>query len=288
MDWDDLHSFLTIARTGSLSAAARELGVRQSTMSRRLAALEQRAGARLLHRTPSGYSLTVLGEAVLGNAERMEAEAIAIERAVVGRDVSLSGLVRITTVDIFAHRLLPQAVARLRCQHPGISVEIIADARALSLARREADIALRMTRFEGQEIVARRVGLAQHSLYASATYLERHGEPNADGAGHAVIATLEDQSYLPESRWLTSRFPRAQVALRSNDREVHLSAVRAGVGIVLMSRYLAAAAPDLIELADLPDREIWLGVHQDLRTMPRIRAGIDAITAELKLQGLGL
>jgi DNA-binding transcriptional LysR family regulator len=187
--------------------------------------------------------------------------------------------------------VLPLAVARLRCQHPGISVEIIADSRLLSLARREADIALRMTRFEGHEIVARRVGVAANGLYASPAYLERHGQPGADGAGHAVIATLEDQNHLPESRWLASRFPRAQVALRSNNREVHLGAVRAGIGIVLMSRLLAAAAPELVELpnpGDLPERDIWLGMHQDLRTMPRIRAGVEAITMELTLQGLGL
>jgi len=291
MDWDDLHSFLAIARTGSLSGAARELGVRQSTMSRRLAALEQRAGARLLARTPSGYTLTALGESVLGNAERMEAEAIAIERAVVGRDISLSGLLRITTVDTLAAHVLPLAVARLRCQHPGISVEIIADSRLLSLARREADIALRMTRFEGHEIVARKVGVAASGLYASRAYLERSGPPNADGMGHAVITPLEDQGHLPESRWLASRFPKAQVALRSNDREVHLGAVRADIGIAVMSRLLAASAPELIELphgGDLPDREIWLGMHQDLRTMPRIRAGVEAITTQLKLQGLGL
>ncbi|WP_214647741.1 LysR family transcriptional regulator [Novosphingobium aerophilum] len=93
MDWDDVRSFLAIARARSLSGAARELGVRQSTMSRRLEALELRAGARLLQRTPRGYELTPLGEAVLGNAERMEAEAIAVERLVQGRDVALSGVV---------------------------------------------------------------------------------------------------------------------------------------------------------------------------------------------------
>ena len=300
MDWDDLHSFLAIARAGSLSGAAREMGVRQSTMSRRLAALELRAGARLLHKTPSGYALTALGEMVLGNAERMEAEAIAIERTVFGCDVALSGLLRITTVDTLAYRLLPPAMARLRDQHPGISVEIIASGRALSLSRREADIALRMTRFEGNEIVARKVGTAPNGLYASPGYLERTGMPNADGAGHAVITTLEDQAHLPESRWLAARFPKAQAALRSNDREVHLGAVRAGIGIVLMSRYLAEAAPELVELApatvpdnagphtagQLPERDIWLGMHQDMRTTPRIRACVEAIDAELKLQGL--
>ena len=289
MDWSDLHSFLAIARSGSLSGAARELGVGQSTMSRRLAALELRAGTRLLQKTPSGYALTTLGEMVLGNAERMESEAIAIERSVAGCNVALSGLLRITTVDTLAHRLLPPAVARLREQHPGISVEIIADGRSLSLSRREADIALRMTRFEGNEIVARKVGEAPNGLYVSRAYQERAGPPNADGTGHAVITTLEDQAHLPESRWLVKRFPKAQVALRSNYREVQLGAARAGIGIVLASRYLAGAEPDLVELATnepLPERDIWLGMHQDMRQTPRIRACVEAIDAELKLQGL--
>jgi DNA-binding transcriptional LysR family regulator len=289
MDWDDLHSFLAIARSGSLSGAARELGVGQSTMSRRLAALETRAGARLLQKTPSGYALTTLGEMVLGNAERMESEAIAIERSVVGCNVALSGLLRITTVDTLAHRLLPPAVARLREQHPGISVEIIADGRALSLSRREADIALRMTRFEGNEIVARKVGEVPNGLFASHAYLARAGTPSDDGSDHAIITTLEDQAHLPESRWLATRFPKAQVALRSNDREVHLGAARAGIGIVLMSRYLAQTAPELVEIptnTPMPERDIWLGMHQDMRRTPRIRACVEAIDAELKLQGL--
>ena len=300
MDWDDLRSFLAIARTRTLSGAARERGLRQSTMSRRLVALEQRAGARLLQKTPSGYELTPLGEAVLGNAERMEAEAIAIERMVIGRDVSLSGLVRITTVDTLAAHLLPPAVAALRCQHPDICVEVVADSRSLSLSRREADIALRMTRFEGHELVARKVGHLTSGLYASPAYLERRGirpdapSPfhlggNTDGTGHDLVTTLEDQAHLPESRWLTSHLPRARIALRSNDRDVQLGAVRAGVGMALLSGYLAATAPDLVELPPpepLPSRDIWLGVHQDLRHMPRIRASMDAIIAEIAKQGL--
>ena len=148
-----------------------------------------------------------------------------------------------------------------------------------------------MTRFEGHEIVARKVGIAANGLYASRAYLERSGQPNADGTGHAVITPLEDQDHFPESRWLAARFPRAQVAWRSNYREVHLGAVRAGIGIAVMSRILAASAPELIELphsGGLPAREIWLGMHQDLRTMPRIRAAVEAITTQLKLQGLGL
>ena len=150
MQWDDLQTFLAIARQGTLSAAARELGVTQPTMGRRLTAMERRMGARLLQRLPSGFALTALGESVLANAERIEAEALAAERTIVGRDVALEGVVRLTTVETLADRVVAPAMARLQQVHPGIVVELVPDMRTLSLSKREADIALRMTRFEGQ------------------------------------------------------------------------------------------------------------------------------------------
>ena len=286
MDWDDLHTFLAIARQRSLSGAARELGLRQSTMSRRLAALEEKAGARLLQRTPRGYELTALGEAVLGNAERMEAEAIAIERAVQGRDVALQGQVRITTVEVMANLLMPGAIARLHAKYPGISVDVLTDARSLSLSKREADIALRMARFEGGELVSRRMATAASALYASPAYLESHPAALTD-PGHALITVLEDQANLPEARWLAEKLPSARVAMRSNNRDAQLAAAMAGIGVVCLPRYRADRESALarIEAAGPgPGREIWLGVHADLRHMPRIRALIDAVDAEFAAQ----
>jgi DNA-binding transcriptional LysR family regulator len=289
MDWDDIRTFLAITRTRTLTGAARALGVRQSTMSRRLAALEARAGAHLLLKTPGGYELTALGESVLGNAERMEAEAMAVERAVVGRDAALTGVVRVTTIDTLASMLLPIAIAELRTLHPGITVEVVVDSRSLSLSRREADIALRMTRFEGNQLVARQVGHLRHALYASEGYLAAHGPLNSDGAGHALVTTLEDQAHLPESLWLGNRFPRAQVALRSNSRDVHGNAVRVGVGLALLSTVLASSISGLVEVvpsSELPVRPVWLGVHEDLRHMPRIRVVIDSIVGTMQRSGL--
>ena len=293
MDWDDIRTFLAIARSRTLSGAARSLGVRQSTMSRRLAALEVRAGARLLQKTPAGYELTALGEGVLGNAERMEAEAVNVERTVAGRDMALSGIVRVTTVDTLATMLLPRAIAALRCKHPRIELEILPDSQSLNLARREADIALRLTRFEGHQVIARRIGLCRIGLYASTGYLASNGPPNADGEGHSLITTLDDQQHLPEVRWLETRFPRAVVAVRSNSRDVHLAATREGLGLAQMTEIQAAAAPELVRLDDeaelpIPPREIWLGVHQDMRQMPRIRAVIDAIEHALRAVGLAI
>lgn len=287
MEWDDLHSFLAIARNRTLSAAARAMGVRQSTMSRRLDALEQRMGARLLQRTPGGYQLTPLGESVLGNAERMEAEAIAVERAVLGRDVALAGVVRVTTVDSFAARIIVPAMAALQCQHPGILVELVPDVRSLNLSRREADIAVRMARFEGNELVSRRLASFAHALYASPSYLDRHGPLTDDGTGHRLVTVLDDQAHLPEARWLADRLPRADVALRSNSRGVQLAAVQRGMGLGCLSCHLADAGGDLVRLTApgvAPVRDMWLGVHADMRHMPRIRAVIDAIDAAVQAE----
>lgn len=285
MDWDDVRSFLAIARMRTLSGAARSLGVRQSTMSRRLEALESRAGARLLQRTPAGYELTALGEAVLGNAERMEAEAIAVERVVQGRDVALSGVVRVTTVDVIASRLMPAAIARLQKRYPGISVDVMSERRSLSLSRREADLAIRMVPFEGRELVSRRMASSSSAIYASADYLARHGH-DLSSPDHSIVTVLDDQGHMPEARWLTQTLPQARVAMRSNSFEGLAGAVMAGLGMTVLPRYLGdwMGRMEPVVTQGGPPREIWLGVHPDLRHMPRIRAVIEALDGEFAAQ----
>lgn len=280
MDWDDLKTFLAVARHGTLSAAARSLGVTQPTMGRRLAAMEARSGARLLQRFPDGYALTALGEAVLGNAERAEAEVLAAERAITGKDVALEGVVRLTTVDTLAARIVAPALAALQSRHPGIVVELVPDTRTLSLSKREADIALRMSRFEGHEVAARRVGMLKMGFYASSTVAAQVEE----GAVRLVTA-LDDQVHLPEFKWLHDAFPNASIGFRSNSREVQLHATLAGAGVAALARYRADVEPGLVRLKrDLPGlvREIWLGSHVDMRHMPRVRAVNDAVVQALR------
>lgn len=279
MDWDDLRTFLAVARHGSLSAAARALGVSQPTMGRRLAAMEDRNGARLLQRLPGGYALTPLGESVLGHAERIEAEALAAERAIRGRDVALAGTVRVTTVDVLAAYVVAPAIADLQCTHPGISVELVPDTRTLNLSRREADIALRPSRFEGAEVVARRAGAMAMGLYAAPALLERTSDPLP------LVTVLDDQATLPEARWLRDLHPDSTVAVRSNSREVQLTACRAGAGVAVLARMVGDAQPGLVRMPEArpcPLRDLWLGVHADMRAMPRVRAVMDAILAGLK------
>lgn len=280
MDWDDLRTFLAIARHGTLSAAARALGVTQPTMGRRLAAMEARSGARLLQRLPGRYALTSLGEAVLGNAERIEAEALAAERTITGRDVALEGIVRLTTVDTLAARIAAPALAALQRRHPGIVVELVPDTRQLSLSKREADIALRMSRFERHEVAARRVGQMALGLYATPDWQNR-----IKAGAVRLVTVLEDQAHLPEAKWLQQMFPDASVGFRSNSREVQLWAAKSGAGVAALARYRADEEPGLVRLfPEEPDlvRDIWLGVHVDMRHMPRVRAVMDAITDTLR------
>jgi DNA-binding transcriptional LysR family regulator len=285
LDWDDLRSFLAVARTGTLSAAARDLGVRQSTMGRRLAALEARAGVRLLERTPRGFVVTEAGEAARAEAERMEAAALAAERAIAGRDIRLEG---------FAETLLIPALADLAQRFPGIVVELAADDRTFSLAAREADIALRLARPRGQSLVGRKLGVVRFGIYASQAYLDRHGMPifgtETGGEGHRLILMRDAAGTYPEIDHLEAIAPRAAVALRADSRPAHRAAAAAGMGIACFARHVAgrSAWPDgsrgelvRLEAPPAPEREIWLVQHEDTRLVPRIRAVADAIAAYL-------
>ncbi len=286
MDWDALHSFLVIAREGTLSAAARRLGVRQSTMGRRLAALEERAGVRLLERVPRGLQLTPAGEAARAEVERMEVAALAAERAVSGRDVRLEGVVRLTTVSDFAADTLMPALAALRRRYPGILFELIADDRTLSLAAREADLAIRLARPRGHSLVGRRVGMISFGVYASAAYLAERGAGRWDaaaGEGQWVILSRDETGTYAEIDALMAMLPKATACLRTDSRASHLAAARAGLGIAVLGHHIAAGA-DLVRLDSppLPTREIWLVQHEDTRDVPRIRAVADALAEHLR------
>jgi DNA-binding transcriptional LysR family regulator len=286
IDWDDLRSFLAIARAGSLSGGARLLGVRQSTMGRRLSALEASSGARLFQKTPKGLVLTPAGEAIVARVEAMETEALAVERAITGRDVRLAGEVRLTSVETLAAEMLPAMLAEFHGRYPGITVELIADSRSLSLTRREADIALRYARLAQSDLAVRKVGDLASGIYASADYLARFGLPDfADGAaGHQTLLLPEEAMAMPEMLWFSRLTARATPALRSNSRHALLGAARAGLGIVLLERYLADPVPGLVLVGPQQPapREIWLAVHNDIRQTPRVRALTEFLTTELR------
>jgi DNA-binding transcriptional LysR family regulator len=285
LDWDDLRTFLAISRHGTLSAAARALKVSQTTMGRRLDHLHDRAGATLLKRTPTGFQLTPTGAAILTEVERMEDAALSLERTITGEDRRLEGLVRVTTVDSLAAHLLTPAWAELQARHPGIVVEVITDTRSLSLARREADIAVRLGRFDAHETVVRKIGEMAFAVHAAPAYIDHHGLPDwaAGAPGHRIVRVQDDLLDTPDARWFVERTARAELALLANSREVQLRGVAAGLGLGHLPCYLAAECPRLVRLDTGPvlTREIWMGVHRDTRHAPRIMAVQEVIVGAI-------
>ena len=290
LDWDHLQSFLVVARHGNLSAAARALHVTQTTMGRRLEALHAQAGVRLLQKTPAGFVLTQAGERVLANVERIEVEALSVERAITGEDERIAGEVRVTTVDSFGAKMVIPILQKLSARYPELQIELIAEIRSLSLSRREADIAIRLAQFEQHEVVVRHVADMAFGLYASRDYLKARGLPDFEAgcAEHVVIALQHDLALVPEAKRLAKIAPRAMVGLRSNSREIQLQAVRTGYGVAFLPCYLVADVEGLVELSAPGGRvvrELWLGVHKDTRDVQRIRLVLDHLMKELKANG---
>ena len=158
LDWDDLRFFLAIFRHGSLSGAAKTLHVAQSTVGRRLASLEMSLGVRLLNRTPEGYVPTLAGQEVRIQAELVEAETLALQLRVGGRDARLQGLVRVTCAEAVASHIVAPCLASIHHRHPDIMIELIPNTRELSLSMREADISIRLRPAEQHDLVVRRIG----------------------------------------------------------------------------------------------------------------------------------
>jgi DNA-binding transcriptional LysR family regulator len=287
LDWDDLRFFLTLARHGTLSAAAKVLHVSQSTVGRRLSSLEATLAVRLLNRTPDGYVPTLAGEEVRRKAERLEAEALALERDVTGRDTRLRGLVRVTCAETLAAHVLAPTFARLHAQHPDIMIELIPNPRELSLAMREADISLRMRQPEQNDLLVRRIGDIAFGIYATREYLRDQGELDFDDgcAGHRLITQLDDTQEMTQSAWLTDLASRATVVLRTSSHEAAVLAAANGGGVACLARFRGDAEPQLtrIPVPTLPPHaDILLLVHKDNRDTPRIRVVLTHITDSIR------
>lgn len=253
MDWEDVRFFVALARHGSLSAAARALGVNHATVSRRVAGLERSLGQTLFERRPDGYRLTEAGERALDRAGAMAEAAEALSRG--HSDAQAQGLVRLTAIQSLGEGFLPPHLAEFQRRHPGIDIELISDIRALSLSRFEADLALRLAKPADGEVVAKRLGGLSMGLYGTAEWCERlrHGEPPR------FVGFDEASIHVPEGVWLSRQFPQARLAFRAGGYVAQCAAVREGVGIAVLPKFLAE--PDLIRLDFLPQppaREVWL------------------------------
>jgi DNA-binding transcriptional LysR family regulator len=272
--WDDLRYLLAVNRTGSLAAAGRALSVDETTVGRRIAAFERLLGARLFDRTPDGLLATSIGAAIVPAALRIEADVALVAALAAGADSRIEGPVRLTSTEAFGARVLSPHLPALLAAHPAIELELITDARALDLGRREADLAVRLNRPREARVVTRKIGELAVGLYASDMYLAGRGPVKLGLRGHAVVLFGLRPLDIPEERWLKVLARDADVTLRSGSAAVQLAAVAAGAGIAALPCYLAAGEVGFRRLLprEAIHREIWLAVRHDLKDAPRVRA----------------
>jgi DNA-binding transcriptional LysR family regulator len=282
MNWNDLRYILALSRGRTLTAAARLLGVDDTTVARRLAAAQEMIGVRLYQRLANGtLELTASGERVALQAERIECEISALCVGLSGTDDMVCGTVRVTSVPIIVNHVLIPAAQTLLKRHPELHLEFVGDARDFSLTRREADLALRLGRPKtgGTKVTARRVGTVQYDVYASASCSAR------DAKSMPWVTYDEAMAHLPQARWIARTAlgnDERIAALHVNDAEAVLEAVIAGAGRSLLPCVVADADSRLRRLGGkrrIPalSRELWLLTHSELRRLGRIEAVVEWI-----------
>ena len=287
LDWDDVRHLLAVKRTGTLAAAARTLKTNATTVGRRITQLEERLGVKLFDRTSHGWTPTEACLRLHPHAERMEQEALALARVSAADDPRLAGTVHVTTTEAIAARYLMPHLPALREPHPGIELVLSSSERRLDLGRREADVALRLSRPVEPDLVARKVLRIDLALYASVDYLERRGRPAPGSSfeGHDLVAFMEGRATRPENDWLATSCPEGRVVLRSNGVSTVVEAIREGLGIGLAPTVVGDRDPSLVRL-ETPDppapREVWLAYHRDIEPSPRVRAVIDFLTGAFR------
>ena len=273
LDWEDVRYFVALTRHGRLSATARDLRVTHATVARRVTSLEAVLGRPLFERRADGYSLTAEGSAFLSEAMVMEEAATAALRR---RDASkeLNGLVRLTAARALADSFLIDRLGGFHERYPDLDLELIGDNRVVSLARREADIALRLGSPKDSDLLARRLASIAFGLYASPAQCDKLDTASKG----SFIGYDRDSDFIFEASWLTRQFPNGRFAFRTNSQMSQAAAARAGFGIALLPRYLAANDPGLVPVPfkePFPERDVWLLTRRDLAKVPSIKAVSD-------------
>ncbi|MGA9659369.1 MAG: LysR family transcriptional regulator [Asticcacaulis sp.] len=286
LDWTLLRSFLATAETGSLSAAAQQLGTTQPTLSRHVKMLEDTLGVALFRRSVQGLEPTEAGLSLIGDARIMGRAAQALELKAQGRSETLSGTVRITASVVVSHLILPALIAHLRGLEPLIQIEIVPSDTAQNLLSRDADIALRMFDPTQNALIARKLGETPLGLYAAKSYLARKGRPQTlqDLRDHDMIGFDRSDLILKGFAAHGIFVEREQFPVRSDDQMLCWHLMLAGAGLGFTQTILGDAQADLERLdigVHLPALPIWLVMHEDVRTNARIRRVADFLSAQL-------
>lgn len=273
MDWDDLRVFLAVARRESLSAAGKALRIDPATVGRRISRLEDSLGARLFVKSPQGYALTETGARLVPRAEAAEAALRGLDEAAEAPE-GLTGQIRLGAPDGCANYLLPQVLAQMCDRHPGLEVQLVALPRVFNLSKREADMAIGVSRPEAGRLVVQKLTDYRLHLAASRHYLAAHPPiaSRGDLKAHRLVGYIPDMIFDKELDYL-AELGLAAPPLASNSVSVQLNFLRAGAGVGVVHDFALPAAPDLQRI--LPDdisltRSFWLIRHADDARVPRL------------------
>jgi DNA-binding transcriptional LysR family regulator len=287
-DWNDLRYFLAVARHGSTVAAARALKTTQSTVQRRLTALERRIGKPLATRSPAGYRLTELGRGLVTHAEAVEHAVLAFEQQLQTATRGAAGVLRIACPEPIVYRITQaKLLERFKAKHPELRVEFVMSDKYIDLSKGEADVALRSGDTDDGELVGRKIADSLWAVYASEDYIARHGRPAGveDLESHLLVGLDESMAKHRATTWLARVAPKANIVARNNSVLGPVYAVKAGVGIAPLPTALGDNEAGLVRvLGPIPElARIWrLLAHPDVRRTPRVSAFFDFIDGEMQ------
>ncbi|PYB75494.1 LysR family transcriptional regulator [Rhizobium wuzhouense] len=286
ISWDHYRTFLAVLDSGSLSAAARSLGLTQPTAGRHIEALEQAFGGPLFLRGPQGLLPTEKARAMHGHARSMAAMSASLARIASGDMEEVRGTIRISASEVIAIEALPTILAELQERHPALEIELSASDTVEDLLNQEADIAVRMTTPRQAALLSRRIGVLPMGFYAHRRYLERRGIPTtlADLSHHRMIGFDRQLAYIREILKNNPMVANLHFQFRADSNLAQMAAIRAGVGIGVCQVALGRNDPDLVEvLPGLLDigLETYVVMHESLKTTPRFRTTFDALVAGL-------
>lgn len=286
-DWSLVQSFLAVAETGSLSAAARQLKHSQPTLGRHVQAFETQLGADLFHRHARGFELTETGHRILPAARQMREAMQAMALTAAGQAQDLAGSVRVTASVFASHHLLPPILAKIRAKEPKIQLDLIPSDSTQNLLFREADIAVRMYRPTQQDIIARHIGDLQLGAFAARSYLDRAGRPAGpeEFMAHDLVGYDGNDLIVATMREMGWPAKREDFATRCDNQATYWELVRAGCGIGFSQSKVGRADPLVEEIdigLDIPPLPVWLAAHPSMRQAPRIRRVWDLLAEGLR------
>lgn len=286
LPWDLVQSFKAVAEQGSLSGAARALGMTQPTVGRHIDTLEDKLKVSLFVRGREGMKLTERGQDLVSSAAEMDASAQAFSRKAAGYDEEISGTVRLTATDVFGVMIMPHLISAFRAVNNDIEVELVVTNQLTNLLRRDADVAIRFTRPTQNDLIARKITELPMGLFAHADYIKQHGSPSHFSAlvDHQFIGFDRDPILIDAAKNLGVNLSVHDFCFRSDSILAQIEALRAGVGIAVTHVGIADKSKDLVRVLPdlvLPSIELWVTCHSDVRYNKRIRLIMDFLAENL-------